>query len=124
AGHMYGSFISFWSILEHLGAKQVPMAMVNDFAEVADAIVQLKANVLLGTPSHLMGLFEHEGERLRGIVQKVFYGGEPLTRARRERLQKDFGVTVVRSVAYGSNDAGPMGYQCPHCRGGEHHLLE
>lgn len=124
AGHMYGSFISFWSILEKLGAKLVPMGMVNDFAEIADAIIQLNVNTLIGSPSHLTGLFEHQGERLRGVVEKVFYGGEPLTRARRDRLESHFGVRLLRSVAYGSNDAGPIGYQCLHCTGSEHHLLE
>ncbi len=123
AGHMYGSFISFWSILEILRARQVPMALINDFAEIADAIVALKVNALIGAPSHLMALFEHEGERLRGIVEKVFYGGEAMTRAQRQRLSETFGVKLIRSAAYGSNDAGPMGYQCLHCQGGEHHLL-
>lgn len=123
AGHMYGSFISFWSILETLRARQVPMALISDFSEIADAIVQLKVNALIGAPSHLMALFEHEGERLRGIVEKVFYGGEAMTRGQRQRLTQTFGVELIRSAAYGSNDAGPMGYQCPHCQGGEHHLL-
>lgn len=123
-GHAYGSFISLWSILENLGAKQVPMGMSNDFAGIADAVIQLGVNVLVGVPSHLTNLFEREGERLKGIVEKIFYGGEAMTRAQRERLQTHFGVRTVHSVAYGSNDSGAMGYQCPHCTGGEHHLME
>lgn len=123
AGHLYGSFISFWSILETLRARQLPMGLLADFAEIADAIVSLQANALVGAPSHLLGLFEQEGERLRGVVEKIFYAGEPLTRAQRARLTETFGVRVLRSAAYGSNDAGPMGYQCPYCEGSVHHLL-
>lgn len=123
AGHLYGSFISFWSILEVLKARQAPMGLIGDYAEIADAIIALKVNALIGAPSHLMGLFEQEGERLRGLVEKVFYGGEALTRSQRRRLTDDFGVRLIRSAAYGSNDAGPMGYQCLHCEGGVHHLL-
>lgn len=123
-GHMYGSFISFWTMLERLGVRVVPMAMSNDFVEIADAIVQLRVNTLVGSASHIMALFDHEGDRLRGIVEKVFYGGENLSRARRERLQTHFGVSVVRSAAYGSNDAGPIGYQCTHCSGSVHHVFE
>ena len=123
AGHLYGSFISFWSILEILRAKQAPMGLIGDYDEIADAIVVLKTNALIGAPSHLMGLFEQHGERLRGVVEKIFYGGEALTRSQRRRLTEDFGVRLIRSAAYGSNDAGPMGYQCPHCEGGAHHLL-
>jgi phenylacetate-coenzyme A ligase PaaK-like adenylate-forming protein/acyl-CoA reductase-like NAD-dependent aldehyde dehydrogenase len=124
AGNMYGSFISFWTILEKMGARVVPMAMVTDFAMIASTITQLKVNTLIGSPSHLIALFEQEGQRLNGVVEKVFYGGEALTRAQRRRLQETFGVRTVRSVAYGSNDAGPIGYQCAHCTGSEHHLFE
>ncbi len=124
AGHIYGSFISFWTILEMMGAKMVPMGMIHDYQEVADAIVHLKVNTLVGSANYVMGLFEQEGHRIRGVVEKVFYGGETLTRARRERLEGHFGVRLVRSVAYGANDVGPIGYQCMHCKGGEHHLYE
>lgn len=100
------------------------MAMITDFAMIASTIAQLKVNTLIGSPSHLIALFEQEGQRLNGVVEKVFYGGEALTRAQLRRLQETFGVRTVRSVAYGSNDAGPIGYQCAHCTGGEHHLFE
>lgn len=123
AGHLYGSFVSFWSILEILHARQVPMALISDHAQIADAIIALNVNTVIGMTSHLMGLFEQEGERLRGTVTKLFYGGEALTPSQRRRLSENFGVELIRSAAYGSNDAGPIGYQCPHCEGGEHHLL-
>lgn len=123
SGYLYGSFISFWSILEALRVRQLPMGMVPEHGEIAEVILRNGANAVLGVPSHLLGLFAAEGERLRGQITKVFFGGERLSRAQREFLQRDCGVTLIRSAAYGSNDAGPLGYQCPYCEGGVHHLM-
>ena len=125
AGHLYGSFISFWSVLEQLRAVQLPMTAIDDSAEVAAIIERFQVNTLLGMPFYLVRLFQDQGERLKryGGVRKIFYGGEHFPPAERARLQREFGVDIIRSAAYGSNDAGPMGYQCPHCEGGVHHLL-
>ena len=123
AGYLYGSLISFWTILEFLRVPQYPMGMINDYEYIADVIESNRVNTLLGVPSHLLGLFNACADRLRGKVEKIFFGGEKMTAAQREYLMKDCGVSVVRSAVYGSNDAGPMGYQCPHCVGGQHHLL-
>ncbi|GAA5231703.1 hypothetical protein FOZ76_11815 [Verticiella sediminum] len=125
AGYLYGSFISFWTILENLGVEQLPMAMVQEYELIADQIIEHRVNVLLGMTPHLLGLFVAQGERLKaaGCIDKVFYGGEALSSAQRAFLTQDCGVPLVRSVAYGSNDAGPMGYQCEHCEGSVHHLF-
>lgn len=123
SGYLYGSFISFWTILEKLRTRQLPMGMVREFDQIADAILTNRATVAIGLPSHILGLFAAEGTRLRGQIKKVFFGGERMTRTQREFLHNNCGVEVVRSAAYGSNDAGPMGYQCPHCEGGVHHLM-
>lgn len=123
SGYLYGSFISFWTILESLRAKQLPMGMVREYDRIADLILDNRANVLIGLPSHLLGLFAAEGERLRARIEKIYFGGERMTRGQRELLRGEYGVEVVRSAAYGSNDAGPMGYQCPYCEGGVHHLM-
>lgn len=123
AGYLYGSFISFWTILEQLRVRQLPMGMISEYNQIADAILENHANVVMGLPSHLLGLFAAEGPRLKGRVEKVFFGGERLTAGQCQFLMQECGVSVVRSAAYGSNDAGPMGYQCPYCEGGVHHLM-
>lgn len=123
AGYLYGSFISFWTILEELHAPQLPLTMIMEYDQIADLAIENNANVLIGMPSHLLGLFNSQKDRLKGRIEKVFFGGERMTRAQREFLQQECGVQIVRSSAYGSNDAGPMGYQCPHCEPGVHHLM-
>lgn len=124
AGHMYGGFLSFFSILEAMQAPQVPSGMHGNFAEIADNIVRQKVNVLLGSPSWLMEFFEAEKEALLayGGIEKIFYGGEHFSEAQRQYLMATFGISVIRSATYGSNDAGPMGFQCEHATGSVFHL--
>ncbi|MDH6125825.1 aldehyde dehydrogenase family protein [Kitasatospora sp. GP82] len=124
-GGMYGSFISFFSILERLNATQIPMAAGPDHAATAQALVMYRADTLFGMPSYLWQLFHSQGELLReyGGIRKVFYGGEHFTAEQRRVLTEDFGVQVIRSAAYGSTDLGPLGYQCTHSEGSVHHVL-
>ena len=122
AGYMYGSFISFWTILEHLKVLQLPMTMVAEYELIADQVIEHRANTLVGAVPHMLALFTAQRDRLRGKIQKVFYGGEPMSSAQLQFLQQDCGVQLVRSAAYGSNDAGPMGYQCQHSTGTVHHV--
>ncbi|KUM92656.1 hypothetical protein AQI88_30930 [Streptomyces cellostaticus] len=124
-GGMYGSFISFFSILERLNATQIPMAAGPDHAMTAEALVTYRADTLFGMPSYLWQLFHAEADRLRayGGIRKVFYGGEHFTAEQRRVLTEEFGVEVIRSAAYGSTDLGPLGYQCTACEGSVHHVL-
>lgn len=124
-GGMYGSFISFFSVLERLNATQIPMAAGPDHEEIAKALVTYQVDTLFGMPSYLWQLFHTQGELLRsyGGIRKVFYGGEHFTTEQRRILTESFGVRLIRSAAYGSTDLGPLGYQCTHARGTEHHVL-
>ncbi|MEU4037781.1 acyl-CoA reductase [Streptomyces collinus] len=124
-GGMYGSFISFFSILERLNATQIPMAAGPDHAVVAEALIAHDVDTLFGMPSYLWQLLHAEGDRLRahGRIRKVFYGGEHFTAEQRRVLTDDFGVQVIRSAAYGSTDLGPLGYQCASSEGSVHHVL-
>ncbi|MFD9093267.1 acyl-CoA reductase [Streptomyces collinus] len=124
-GGMYGSFISFFSILERLNATQIPMAAGPDHAVVAEALIAHDVDTLFGMPSYLWQLLHAEGDRLRahGRIRKVFYGGEHFTAEQRRLLTEDFGVRVIRSAAYGSTDLGPLGYQCASSGGSVHHVL-
>ncbi|MEU2452993.1 acyl-CoA reductase [Streptomyces sp. NPDC012765] len=123
-GAMYGSFISFFSVLERLGGVQLPLSAGPDHAATARAIVDHGADTLFGMPSYLWQLLHAEADVLRayGGLRKVFYGGEHFTEEQQRTLKDTFGIEVVRSITYGSTDLGPLGYQCTESSGGVHHL--
>jgi len=124
SGSLYGGFLSIFSVLEELRAVHFPMAAQTDLAMVAENIVKNRVNVVLGMPSYVVQLFEQQKDVLGRYrnVDKVFYGGEHFNDAQRKYLTDDFGVTSIRSIGYGSVDAGPLGYQCRFCEGSAHHL--
>ncbi|MFE0581934.1 acyl-CoA reductase [Streptomyces sp. NPDC058874] len=123
-GAMYGSFISFFSVLERLGGVQLPLSAGPDHRATAQALIDHGADTLFGMPSYLWQLLHAEADALRayGGLRKVFYGGEHFTPEQRRTLRDAFGIEVIRSITYGSTDLGPLGYQCTESTGGVHHL--
>ncbi|MER6448977.1 acyl-CoA reductase [Streptomyces venezuelae] len=123
-GAMYGSFISFFSVLERLGGVQLPLSAGPDHRATAQALIDHGADTLFGMPSYLWQLLHAEEDALRayGGLRKVFYGGEHFTEEQRRTLKDTFGIEVVHSITYGSTDLGPLGYQCAESSGGVHHL--
>jgi phenylacetate-coenzyme A ligase PaaK-like adenylate-forming protein len=80
--------------------------------------------VLLGMPTFIVQFFESQREAMqkyRGI-KKIFFGGEHFNELQRSRLMDQFGVEIIRAASYGSNDAGPLGFQCEHCAPSVYHL--
>jgi phenylacetate-coenzyme A ligase PaaK-like adenylate-forming protein/acyl-CoA reductase-like NAD-dependent aldehyde dehydrogenase len=124
SGNLYGGFLSVFSVLEELKAVHFPMTAQTDLAMVAESIVSNRVNVVLGMPSYVVQLFEQQKNVLGRYrnVDKIFYGGEHFNEAQRRYLRDAFGVKLIRSIGYGSVDAGPLGYQCRFCEGAEHHL--
>ncbi|MEU2872599.1 acyl-CoA reductase [Streptomyces olivoreticuli] len=123
-GGMYGSFISFFSILERLGGVQLPMAAGTDHRATAETLIAHRADTLFGMPSYLWQLLHEEADLLRsyGGIRKIFYGGEHFTAEQRRTLTETFGIEVIHSITYGSTDLGPLGYQCTESAGSVHHL--
>jgi phenylacetate-coenzyme A ligase PaaK-like adenylate-forming protein len=123
-GGLYGGFVSFFTILEQLEAIQFPMAALPEHEAVGESIVTHRADTLLGMPSYLVQLFAANDALFKKhrIVKKIFYGGEHFQESQKRHLQETYGVELIASAAYGSVDAGPLGYQCTHMKGSEHHL--
>ena len=125
SGELYGGFISFWTILEGMGATQFPMTAIPEYEHVVKAIIENKVDTLLGMPFYFSQLFEACSKELKdyGGIRKIFYGGEHMSPAMAWYYKKEFGVELIKSAIYGSNDAGPLGYSCTHCEGSVHHVM-
>jgi phenylacetate-coenzyme A ligase PaaK-like adenylate-forming protein len=125
AGHLYGGFLSFHTILEYLKVPHYPMGIMEESEVVGKLIVEKKINSILSLPTLIMKLFADNKELFKKhkVVKKLFFGGDHFPQEQIEYLKSEFGVELVRAAAYGSNDAGPLGYQCKECKSNEYHLL-
>ncbi len=125
AGGLYGGFVSIFSVLEDLNAVQFPMGAHPDTRMVAETIAAHQVNVLIGMPSYLIQLFMQNSDFFKEhpVVEKIFYGGEHFNEVKKRHFRNVFGVKIIRSAAYGSVDAGPIGFQCQYCEGSVHHLF-
>lgn len=124
SGKLYGGFLSFFTILEDLQVLQFPEGQHEDYEAIATRLESLRVNTLLGMPASLLKLFSSQEERLSHSrpVEKIFFGGDHLNPAQVAWLKERFGVQIIRSASYGSNELGPMGYQAWDCGPGEHYL--
>jgi phenylacetate-coenzyme A ligase PaaK-like adenylate-forming protein len=123
-GGLYGGFLSFFTILEELKAVQFPMSAYMDYDFVGQIIRKYNVNVLMGMPSYLMQLLEHNKQWIiqDRLIEKIFYGGEAFSSSQIEKLKNEYGIKVIKSASYGSVDMGPLGYQCPHSDNKTYHL--
>ncbi|NBH06072.1 acyl-CoA reductase [Amycolatopsis sp. SID8362] len=125
-GRMYAGFISFFSSLERMGAVQFPMsADPARLEEIAASIVDNNVDTLVTLPSFAVLLFTEQAELLRRYrgVRKIFYAGELFSEHQIAWLREQFGIETIHSAAYGTVDAGPLGFQCQDSPAGVHHLF-
>ncbi|MCL1941765.1 MAG: hypothetical protein FWG09_07465, partial [Synergistaceae bacterium] len=125
SGSLYGGFISMYEGLKYIDAIQLPMASSMDFKYVADEIISNGVTVIMGMPTYLLRLFNEQAKALKayGGLRLVLYGGEHMDPVQIEFIKSEFGVGDVRSMIYGCNELGSIGYVCEYCKGSEHHLF-
>lgn len=125
-GNLYGGLLSFFTVLDKLGATHYPMGGPSDeqYAEIAALIIDQGIDTLIGMPSTVHQLFRREAAALRqyGGIRKLLLGGEHMGEAQRAFIAS-FGVETLRSALYGSVDAGPLGHACHAAPEGVFHLL-
>ncbi|MER5887920.1 phenylacetate--CoA ligase family protein [Streptomyces sp. NPDC001941] len=80
------------------------------------------ANALLGLPVLIMPLLREAKERRPDLrLEKVIYGGTPMTEADKRWLRSELGARVVTSIL-AANDGAQLGYQCAEMGGTLHHV--
>jgi len=124
AGNLYGGMNSFVSIFDELKAPHLNISGLDDYELAAKYIIQGRATALMGAPSYIVRLLK-ENETLfksYGRINKIFYAGEPMPKGQLEYLHREFGIKTIRSMVYGANETGTMGYACEYCEPDIFHL--
>jgi phenylacetate-CoA ligase len=112
--HMWPFAFMLDDSLKMLGCTTVPTGVGNTQMQVK-IMHQLKVTGYVGTPSFLMSIAERAGamgfDPKKDFSLRVgFVGAEMLPESLRERLERDFGMTIRQ--CYGTVDVGCLGYEC------------
>jgi phenylacetate-coenzyme A ligase PaaK-like adenylate-forming protein len=124
AGDLYGSFVSFDHINNRLGLASFGFAGNSKPETFADVWRKFHINAVEGIPTHMVPFLRRAKElepKLR--LEKVVYGGSPMSSADYSWLQSKLKVKRIASVI-GANDGCQLGYQCERMRGLLHHTID
>ncbi len=124
AGNFWSSFTFVERALAICETTQLPIGGLTETPLLIRYLQNFKPTAILGLPSLMVGYanyaLEHE---IKLEIPTIFYAGEHLNQSSRKFLNKVFNTGKFCSAGYASVDAGIIGYQCPYCSGGEHHLF-
>lgn len=120
-GDLFGGFGFAEAALARRGAAVLPAGTSMDARHIAELIDDLDVSALVAVPAYVERLLDHIPggmERLR----TVFYLGERFA-PRTARMFAEQGC-AVRSFGYSTTETGPIGFQCAHLDGTDHHVHE
>ena len=124
AGHLWSAFLAVDEALRRCGVYVLPMGGGCPVEEIVSCIARFRPQVAFGLPSLLVGYARHcETAGIDLVVERIFYAGEHFNVAAREYLRRIWKTESFHSAGYAAVDVGPIGWQCAHCHGGEHHLF-
>jgi len=126
AGNLWSSFISVEKALPHTGAVSVPLSSTLPLPSLIKYLEEFRVTAIIGLPSFLLRVaeaVEQSSPRPKIPLRFVFYGGEHAGLAAAAYFRKIFPGVELKSAGYATVDAGCIGFQCPHCKKGEHHLF-
>ncbi len=125
AGSMWASFVSFNQALEHTGCQILPISGNIDIRVIVELLRVFRPTGVITLPSIVVSIAEYV--KAHGIdlkIKKVCTGGEHLFKEARRFISEVLGAERFASTGYTTNDTGAIGYQCPYCEGGVHHVHE
>jgi phenylacetate-coenzyme A ligase PaaK-like adenylate-forming protein len=125
AGALWTAFMVTNAGLEETGCRIISLSANQSEAETIQYILAFNPNVIMSISGNLV-LLAQAAERA-GIalnIDKVFYSGEHMPASVMDYVRRGLGAKSVRSFGYAAVEVGPIGFQCPHCSGTEHHPLE
>ncbi|MEU9196374.1 phenylacetate--CoA ligase family protein [Streptomyces hundungensis] len=121
-GGLYGGLITTSSEL-----TRMPVEAYSAGQQItADLLLMLvrdfSANVLLGMPALILPLLREAKQLDPALrIEKVVYGGTPMTESDKQWLRTELGTEVISSIL-AANDGAQLGHQCAHMGRTLHHI--
>ena len=126
AGNLWSSWLSVEKAIAYTKAISVPVGSNLPLENIVGYLEDFKVTAVIGLPSFLVKLAEYvraNPEKHKLLVKKIFYGGEYVGEEMVKFFKSVFPGADVRSAGYATADAGVVGFQCPVCVKGQHHLF-
>ncbi len=124
AGDLYGGFVSFDHINQHMGTLQFNFSSNASVDSFVSTWKKFRFNVIQGIPSYILPFLEKVKEVCPEFeFEKFLFGGTTLNAGARKLLKDQFNVRRFSAI-YGANDGGPIGYQCQSLEGNLYHVLD
>ncbi|MDP2865097.1 MAG: acyl-CoA reductase, partial [Elusimicrobiota bacterium] len=126
AGNLWSSWLSVEKAISYTKAISVPVGSNLPLETIVGYLEDFRVTAVVGLPSFLMKLAEYvkaNPARHELNIKKIFYGGEYVGEEMVKFFAGVFPGVQVRSAAYATADAGVVGFQCPVCVKGQHHLF-
>ncbi|MCP4155779.1 MAG: hypothetical protein GY757_49090 [bacterium] len=124
AGNMWSSFMAVEKALETMEVIQLPVGGLAEPDMLLYYLQKFKPKAVCGIPTQLTTYAQMSAKKKLALeIPIVFYAGEHFNDSAKKILQENWKVEQFCSAGYASVDAGPIGYQCPHCKEKEHHLF-
>lgn len=125
AGALWTGFIATNKGLEETGCKILSLTANQSEEEAIEYIREFKPNTIMSIPGNIILLAQKVKEKGLDIcIDNIYYGGDHLTCQAEEYIKEVFKSKTVKSLGYAAVETGPIGFQCEHCKGTEHHIFE
>ncbi|MEU0107190.1 phenylacetate--CoA ligase family protein [Streptomyces sp. NPDC006251] len=120
-GGLYGGLSTTLCELSRMPLECYSTAQAISVDDLLMLCESFEANALLGLPVLIMPLLREAKQRRPGLrLEKVVYGGTPMTETDKDWLREELGARVVTSIL-AANDGAQLGYQCARMGGTLHH---
>lgn len=125
AGNLWSSWLSVEKAIAYTKAISVPVGSGLPLENIAGYLHDFHVTAVVGLPSFLVKLAEFikANPKYKVPLKTIFYGGEYVGEEMVKFFKGVFPGVAVRSAGYATADAGVVGFQCPHCVKGQHHLF-
>lgn len=120
-GDLFGGYGFVDAVLARRGAAVLPAGTSLPAAHLAELVDDVDVRALVSLPIHIERLRADVPEAMARLTA-VYYIGDRMDATLTEWFAAN--GTRVRSFAYSTTETGPIGYQCAHLTGAEHHVHE
>jgi phenylacetate-CoA ligase len=123
-GNLNGAFTFVLGLAEQLDTLVFPLGSTVPVEQTAEVIAAHGLDTIIASPAYGTELITGTPvERLR-TLRHFLYLGEAMGQERERLVARALPEVSVRSIAYSTNETGPIAYQCAHQSGSTHHIHE